>query len=289
MRVTPVIRASSRQGQLRGLDPIRIGYLVVSGNPNARERCVGTVHPSNIRSLTPSSWARVWVNGPWRSPSGNRAHRRITAWCGRPGILRHVCPLWMGTFDGTAVDAFWALAERCLSDLTTWPRTVAKHTARPVDGGPATVRQPQTVALATAPCDRRGTDPSHRDSRSVRIGRITYELGKGTGPLRSQGGRGRRDRPGAARVHDPGGPGRRRDPGRAARRTVAHRRVPRPAQPGPAERGAQPQGARGGADRARPGRERRRAGRGDAAGRGRAARVGPEDATPATRAWSTAG
>ena len=54
--------------------------------------------------------------------------------------------------------------------------------------------------------------------RPARLRTMTYALGQGTGPLRGgPGRRDRRDRPRAARVHDPGRPRRRRDPGRAAR------------------------------------------------------------------------
>ena len=186
--------------------------------------------------------------------------------------------LWISGGVGALVDAWrrgWSAgAVRCGRSVVSKPTTAHRSTdAAGVSGELRSLLRlkPTTV---TAPRHRPKTRPSHRDSRSVRIGRMTYELGKGTGPLeRREGGRGRGDRAGAARLHDPGRPGRRRDPDRPARRAAAHRRLPRPAQPGSAERGAQPQGARGGADRARPGRERRRAGRGDAAGGGRAARV----------------
>ena len=91
-----------------------------------------------------------------------------------------------------------------------------------------------------------------------------------------QGRRDRRDRARAARVHDPGRPRRRRDPGRAARRAAARGRRARccstAAGPSVALDLKQPEAV---GDGARAGRGRRPAGRGDAAGRRRAARDRP--------------
>ncbi len=87
-------------------------------------------------------------------------------------------------------------------------------------------------------------------------------------------GRGaRRDRAGAARLHDPGRPRRRRDAHRPPRRAAADRRVAGLPQPRPAERRARPQAPRRRGDGAPPRRDRRRARRGAAARSHRTARA----------------
>ena len=141
--------------------------------------------------------------------------------------------------------------------------------------GGAVSRQPspENGGGSRSPAQHAARDP---DTTSVMMRDHDVRAGAGDRTAQGREGRGdRRDRAGAARVHDPGRPRGRRDPRRAAGRAGAGGRRDDAAQPRPPERRAQPQGPAGRGHRARARQEADVVIEGMRPGRDRAARPRP--------------